>query len=178
MKPLSKIALLAAALGMAIAVPAFAQDGPIASARTVDVDAQIRDYLDHPPADLPSAPETAAPTDAAPVRDNAPHGEVGVGIGTWGYRHVHASTVVPVGTIGTAAIAVSDTRFNGRRGPQKIQSLSIGVALGDASAPAPAPDALCADALGRRADRDPMWVTRMRAGQVAPGAACRPESQR
>jgi hypothetical protein len=165
-------AMTALLLGAAPAL-ALAQDGPIASARPVDTtntDAQIRAYLDAAAAE--PTPGDEAPPTAAPAPDKQPHGEFGVGIGSGGYRQAYAATVVPVGDIGTAAIAVSDTRFNGRFGPRKQQSLSIGVALGDAAKPGMAPGCL-RDRPGR--GPEPMWVTRMRADQgVSAGAACLP----
>jgi hypothetical protein len=99
-----------------------------------------------------------------------------VGIGSNGYRHAHASTIVPVGDIGTAAIAVSDTRFNGRFGPRKQQSLSIGVALGEAAGQPPAPD--CSEQRLARGEPEPLWVTRMRTGQAGAGLACGPGTRR
>ncbi len=150
----------------AFAQPPVAQEEPIASARSVETtDAQIRQYLDA--AAAPAGVEDAAP---APV-DNRPHGEFEVGIGTGGYRHAHAATVVPFGDIGTAAIAVSDTRFNDRFGPRKQQTLSVAVNLGDGARPAgPA----CVREQAKRG-LQPMWVTRMRADQAtAAGAACVP----
>jgi hypothetical protein len=176
MTMLPKTLFAAASACLAAAGPGVAQDGPIASARAVAVDAQIRDYLDSAPAPLAAEPERAAADAGGAVRDRAPHGEVGIGVGTGGYRHVHAATVVPVGKIGTAAVAVSDTRINGPHGPYKQQSLSIGVALGEGAAP-PA-DGRCADALRVPRELDPVWVTRMRARQLAAEAACRSGPQR
>lgn len=173
-KPAPTLIFVAAAVLMAHGAPAMAApDEPIASARKVDsadaTDAQIRQYLD----DASTAPPTVAgPAPISPVSDGQPHGEVGVGIGTGGYRHAHASTVVPVGEVGTAAIAVSDTRFNGRFGPRKQQSLSVAVNLGDAAKNPAAP--ACVRAPSTRGP-EPLWVTRMRAEQAtSAGLACVP----
>lgn len=162
---------LVLAFSLLAAAPALAQEGPIASAGSSAVDAQIRDYLDSATAPLPATPDGPLSDTDGPVRDRAPHGEFGVGIGTNGYRSAYASTVVPVGATGTAAIAVSDTRFNGRFGPRKQQSLSVGIMLGDAGAQARPND--CRE--DRRAGPDPMWVTRMRAaGQPSASLICAP----
>ncbi len=165
----TKTALALAALLLAGA-PAFAQDGPIASARPVDVtDVQIRQYLDAASATPTEAEGDGVTTPLLPP-DRKPHGEFGVGIGTNGYREAYASTVVPVGDVGTAAIAVSDTRFNGRFGPQKRQSVSVAVNLGDAARTA-------APCLRERPSNglQPMWVSRMRADQAfSAGAVCAP----
>jgi hypothetical protein len=166
---LTRTVLGLAALMMAGA-PALAQDGPIASARPVDTtDVQIRQYLDAASA-APTEVEGDGVTTPLLPPDRKPHGEFGVGIGTNGYREAYASTVVPVGDVGTAAIAVSDTRFNGRFGPQKRQSVAVAVNLGDAARTA-------APCLRERPSNglQPLWVTRMRADQLASsGAACAP----
>jgi hypothetical protein len=166
MKRLSKIVLAASLLATA---PALAQEGPVASAGSTAVDSQIRDYLDAAAAPLPASggAVVSAPREA---EDKAPHGEFSVGVGSNGYRHADASTVLPLGNIGTAAVAVSDTRFNGRFGPRKQQSLSVAVALGE-GAGQPRPGACGQDRLSGRA-LEPMWVTRMRAAQPTASLGC------
>ena len=110
----------------------------------------------------PAATDTAAQVDsfihkAPPVNldDGAPggvtpqdeprkiHGEVGVGVGTGGYRSGYVSAVIPVGKTGTVAVAVSETKFGRRGGPGwgggpyggygDRQTLGLGLALGDAA---------------------------------------------
>jgi hypothetical protein len=144
-------------------------DAPIASA-PADTDAQIAAYLKTSPDPL-SATGEAPPLDAL-APDRAVHGEVGVGIGTGGYRHAHATMIAPIGDIGTAAIAVSDTRFNGRFGPRESQSLSIGVALGQGAAinPAAAPCGALPNANGY--GFEPLWASRLRAQHPADALAC------
>jgi hypothetical protein len=173
----SKIVLAVLGLCLASAGPALAQEGPIASAPSTDVDAQIRAYLDGSPSPLPAADGPTGPAEAPPVFDKAPHGEVGVGIGSNGYRNLYASTIVPVGDIGTAAVAVSDTRFNGRFGGQhKLQSLSVAVALGDAASRPPV--LACNGERLVQGALEPMWVKRMRAGQTEAALACPTEARR
>jgi hypothetical protein len=168
MRTSSKI-VLALLLASAPAAAA-AQDGPIATS-SADVDAQINAFLNHPVEPLDAAPG-ASPLDAEkPPVDRMPHGEVGVGIGTGGYRHVHAATVVPVGKAGTAAIAVGETRFNGRHGGEhKFQSLSIAVDLSAAAKPR----AACERGKDHRADP---WRRRL-GGTEATAAACPREASR
>jgi len=154
--------------GPALAAEASA-DAPIASA-PADTDAQIAAYLKASPEPL-SATGEARPSDA-PAPDRAMHGEVGVGIGTGGYRHAHATMIAPIGDIGTAAVAVSDTRSNGRFGPRQAQSLSIAVALGQGAAinPAAASCGAMPDASGY--GFEPLWATRLRAQHPADALAC------
>jgi hypothetical protein len=149
---------------------ASARPAPAADAADA-ADAQIRQYLD----DAVRAPAgDDGPAADGSVSDGKPHGEVGVGIGTGGYRHAHASTVVPVGEVGTAAIGVSDTRWTGRGGAQrKQQSLSVAVDLGRGAAGAQTAP-MCARPSDRRGP-EPLWATRMRAEQAAAsGTACVP----
>jgi len=70
------------------------------------------------------------------------HGEVGVSIGTGGYRSGYVSSVIPVGKTGTVAIAVGETKFGRRGGPGwgggyapygERQTFGLGLAFGEAA---------------------------------------------
>lgn len=50
-----------------------------------------------------------------PSRDRAVHGEVGVAIGTGGYRALYGTAGVPLGEDGFAILSVADERFGKQR---------------------------------------------------------------
>ena len=95
-----KTSLVAALAGpLLLCAPAMAQtaaEAPLAANSTAALDAQIASYLDASP---DAGPVKTAPalrgSDAPPPPDRAVHGEVGVGIGTGGYREFHAAMVAP-----------------------------------------------------------------------------------
>lgn len=53
--------------------------------------------------------------DGNPLPDRAIHGEMGVAIGTGGYRSAYGTAVVPLGDNGAAAFSYETDRFNTRR---------------------------------------------------------------
>lgn len=173
MKRFSTIAAASLTLPLALVLPAFAQEGPVTSAGAVEIDAQIRDFLDAPTAPLTVSTDAFA-AEAAPATRRTPHGQASVGVGTNGFRSFHLSTVVPLGENGTAAVAIGETRGNGWFGPQRLRSLSVGAALGPSLSQPAAPCTV----LGGEPGMEPLWVTRMRATQPAPSLGCPPVYRR
>ena len=57
----------------------------------------------------------AEPGDEHGVRSRAVHGEVGMAIGTHGYRSIFGTAYVPLGQDGMAVISVENSEFNDRR---------------------------------------------------------------
>ena len=86
------------------------------------------------------------------------HGEVGIAVGTGGYRSAYAMSLIPVGETGTLAIAVSESRnarfggygYGGYGGYGAGDRQSIGLSYSSSGA-ATDPEASCA---GRRG---PSW---------------------
>jgi hypothetical protein len=62
----------------------------------------------------PCGPEKVRPDGKL---DTAPHGEVEVGVGTRGYRHVAAAVCQPIGQ--DAAVTVSASETQGPVGPRR-----------------------------------------------------------
>ena len=91
--------------------------------------------------------------------DRTIHGEVGVGVGSGGYRDVYGAVTMPVGKTGELGVAVEDTQFS-KPFHVDARRLDVNLALGGSGAAAPAD---CASAL-RVGDHyvEPLWVTRMR----------------
>lgn len=96
-----------------IATPALAAEPPEAPVATAGaapgVAEQIDAYLKSSPVlqiDDPDAVEGVVP----PGPDRRPHGEVGVAIGTGGYRSVYLRSEAPVGDLGRVSLAFQDTR--------------------------------------------------------------------
>jgi hypothetical protein len=162
--------LLLAAPTMAQTVSSADADAPIASASAKALDAQISTFLNAEPESLPPARAASAggPADGPP--DRAVHGEAGVSIGSSGYRQAYASMIAPVGSTGTVAMAVGDTRWTGRGGAHSRQSLSIGASLGDGSTPG-GQAAACAG-LHDAGGPEPLWAMRLRAERPAANVSC------
>lgn len=175
---------LAAALvaPLILALPAMAQtaspatDAPVASAPDAALDAQIAAYLN---AYSANAPIKTGPANGlsnagdAPPTDRAVHGEVGVGMGTGGYREFHGSMVAPVGQTGTVAIAVGQVRGRGYLGPMDL-GLGPAVDEGDLTRAGPlraAADPACPSAKDK-AGFEPAWVLRMRKNEPAAANDC------
>jgi len=129
---MSRSLLLAAAL-TALAFPALAQEATATARNAPPLDASAN--AAPPPLD---APRSAAPTRevvklgpctpaaalvAAPAEadgakiepDRSAHGEVGAGIGTNGYREVHAAVCKPIGDNGFVSISAGKTEWGGKR---------------------------------------------------------------
>lgn len=80
-------------------------------AETLDTAEQIRRWL----ADSPAArPETPYGEGLTPSRDRQIHGEVGVAVGTGGYRSGYITSVMPLGETGTLAVTIGQEK-NGYR---------------------------------------------------------------
>lgn len=108
---LSAITLAAAlcaadpALAEEVVATARSEAGPPATADTAaQIDAWIRKA---PPVSLPDDGPDGVVTSKAP---RTPHGEVGVAVGSGGYRSAYAVTVVPVGQAGAVSLAVSTSQ--------------------------------------------------------------------
>jgi hypothetical protein len=50
-----------------------------------------------------------------PGRDRAIHGEMGVGIGTGGYRSMYGTAIVPLGDNATLGLSFENEQYNGGR---------------------------------------------------------------
>ncbi|HTK34500.1 MAG TPA: hypothetical protein VL358_04330 [Caulobacteraceae bacterium] len=170
-----KLSLAAAIALLSFNATAFAQataDAPVASASDAALDAQISSYLNASAQPLPSTagPNAMGPSD--PLPDRKVHGEVGVAVGTGGYREAYASMIAPMGSNGTVAVAVSQVQGRGRWGPAGAQSLSIaasmgpggGAGLGGRSTACAGPD----DKTGF----EPLWAAQMRAARPAAQMDC------
>lgn len=104
---------IAASLALALAGPALAQDAPVATAPAggagaPSTAAQIEEYLRASPAAAPPRDEAA---DLQPER--RVRGEVEVGVGTGGYRHVSGRIDAPLGKNGHVSIAAGKTEGRG-----------------------------------------------------------------
>jgi hypothetical protein len=120
---LSLIAALAAG-------PALADDEPMSTAGATqaappaassDTAAQIEQWI----ADSPAAPPEPEARLAAEARKI--HGEVGVSVGTGGYRSGYVVTHIPIGETGSATIALSKTDYGDRLRPVFIGRPDLGV---------------------------------------------------
>lgn len=133
--------VLAAAL--APAAPAIAEDvvatgqGALtAPPQTPDTAAQIDAWIKTAP---PVKLEDDAPKGVTPgVEPRKVHGEVGVTIGSGGYRSAYAVSVIPVGETGTVSLAVSKSQggrgyggpYGGRFGGGDRSSVALAINLG------------------------------------------------
>jgi hypothetical protein len=101
---------LAARADEAVATAAGAGAPPTATATTADqIDAFIRSA---PPPKL----DDGTPAGVVPPERKV-HGEVGVAVGSGGYRSAYVTSVMPVGETGTLALAVSQTKYGKNGGP-------------------------------------------------------------
>ncbi|THD81001.1 MAG: hypothetical protein E7812_06240 [Phenylobacterium sp.] len=146
------IAALVAAFGAAGA--AWAAD-PVPSAggtgaAPVSTADQISAFLKAAPVpDLPNDGPAGATTSGPEERRI--HGVVEVGAGSSGYRHAFVGADIPLGQTGTLSIAVDQSRFQGRYGGWRGQSLAGDLALG----PAAAQDPSSAPCLTQHSDQPP-----------------------
>jgi hypothetical protein len=109
-----------------IAAPAFAAepDAPVATAQPgsppTSTAEQIDAFIKSSPAREARRAEDAVADGVVPGEDRKPHGEVGVAVGTGGYRSVYGRTEIPVGKNGRVSLAFEDTKGGyygyGRRG--------------------------------------------------------------
>ncbi|WP_068876403.1 MULTISPECIES: hypothetical protein [unclassified Phenylobacterium] len=111
-RPALFAALLAAPV--AAAAPAWAQDAdaPVATASQasppMSTAEQIDAFIKSSP--LPDPRRDEALDGVVAGDDRKPHGEVGVAVGTGGYRSVYGRTDIPVGKNGRVSLAFQDTR--------------------------------------------------------------------
>ncbi|MFN9928216.1 MAG: hypothetical protein ACK53I_14895 [Phenylobacterium sp.] len=100
------------------ATPALAEEAPVATASTTPAPAMsTADQID---AWLRSSPALMAPDLNAEPRnmafdDRKLHGEVTVGVGTRGQRHLSMRATAPVGESGRVSVAFGETRGPGWR---------------------------------------------------------------
>jgi len=173
---LYRTVFLACALGLAATPAAYAQaasdQGPVttsgASTAASTTDELIAEALHDQGS--PDQPPDQGGGVASPV-DKAIHGEVGVGVGSGGYREAYGVATAPLGQHSTATVAVDDTQFGGRGHNFQSRSLAISLAFGVNGAPPPPTD-LCGPALidGRYAE--PQWTTLTRRDLRAAGGPC------
>lgn len=123
------------------------------------------------------------------------HGEVGVSVGTGGYRSGYVSSLIPIGETGTLGVAVSQTNFGKhggygyggygdyggyggygygwgpRGGTSQSLALSLDMRGGGGRSRSDTPEG-CAPGF-RDGDRyvEPVWVTEMRGDKSCPAAA-------
>lgn len=125
--------LALAALVAALAAPAVAQEATATARNAPPLDASAN--TPPPPLEArtdagptrqvvkigpctPAAPLVAAQAEADEAKiepDRSAHGEVGAGIGTNGYREVHATVCKPIGDDGFVSISAGKTEWGGRR---------------------------------------------------------------
>lgn len=125
-----------AALAQEAVATAGAAEAPKAEAG--DAAAQIEAFLRQAP---PPKLDDGTPDGVVPPEPRKVHGEVGVAVGSGGYRSAYAVSVMPVGQTGTLALAVSDTRFGKMGGgygyggfePGRRQSVGLSLSLGEAA---------------------------------------------
>lgn len=111
------------------APPPAAPAQPAATATaSMSTDDQIAAYLN----EVAAAPPPTSVADAyggyIPYDDRRPHGEVGVSIGTGGYRSIYARQTMPVGKTGTLDVAFAHSRFRGWGGGA-VGATGLGVSL-------------------------------------------------
>ncbi|HYD44007.1 MAG TPA: hypothetical protein VEA79_01935 [Phenylobacterium sp.] len=131
-----RLALCSAIALLVLATAAAAETTPVGTAPpdtgVQSTEDQIDAYLRTSPAlSLPSDEEIDALQEE---RERKVHGEVGVAVGSHGYRDVYARSDFPVGKTGTLSLAVRDSRFKGRFGERQRQSLGFGLSLGGEAA--------------------------------------------
>lgn len=124
------------------------------------------------------------------------HGEMGVSVGTGGYRSGYVSSLIPVGETGTLGVAVSQTDFGKhggygyggyggygdgygygwgpRGGTSQSLALSLDMRGGGGRSKSDTPEG-CAPGF-RDGDRyvEPVWVTQMRGDKSCAAATTRP----
>lgn len=125
-----RIGLLSLIVALA-ASPALA-DEPMSTAgatgapppvSAADTDAQIQRWL----ADSPAARAEPEPEEVMAREARKIHGEVGVSVGTGGYRSGYVVTQIPIGETGSATIALSKTDYGSRMRPAYYGRPDLGV---------------------------------------------------
>jgi hypothetical protein len=111
------------------AAPAEARDRifPMATGQ-MSTDDQIAAYLNEAAPAAPSSSVEDAYGPYIPYDNRRRQGEVGVAIGSHGYRSVYARQTMPVGKTGTLDVAFAHSRFRGWNGG-RAGATSLGVSL-------------------------------------------------
>ena len=105
--------MLALAPALGYAQTSAAPDAPVAtgkgqSAPPTTPQTEVQSAYD----DSAWAPEVSVKREV----ERKPHGFIGAGIGTGGYRQVYGAVDLPIGETGDLIIAIDDTHFNGSNG--------------------------------------------------------------
>lgn len=155
-----KLALLAG-LGLALSASGALADEPVATAGPDLTAQQVDAWIKGAPPVTWSDEGVNGVTPGAEVEpERRIHGEMGVAVGTGGYRSAYVASTIPLSKAATLSVAVSETRGRGYGGygygypggfgygPGTRRSLGVGLALGEAASDGRA----CrrADALGGR----------------------------
>ena len=121
MKIISALALLLCT----VASPCLAQEAPVETpffSGTIPADPSLPGTIRLTPEEREAALEAGASRPALSIDGDGPpdgriHGEVGVAIGTGGYRSTYGTAVVPLGDSGAAAFSFESdrTRYRARR---------------------------------------------------------------
>jgi hypothetical protein len=117
-EPPMTVRVLVLITALVAATPALAEEAPVATASTTPAPAMsTADQID---AWLRSSPALMAPDLNAEPRnmafdDRKLHGEVTVGVGTRGHRHLSMRATAPVGESGRVSVAFGETRGPGWR---------------------------------------------------------------
>lgn len=121
-----------------------AAEEPVSTARSAAATPTTADQIDAWLADAPPVDiDDGQPDGVTSSSERQVHGEVGVSVGTGGYRSAYAIVALPVGETSTLTLAVSETRGRGWAGPggreDTRRTLNLNFATGRASE-----DAFCA----------------------------------
>jgi hypothetical protein len=106
-------ACVIAALAL-LSAPAFAADPAPANADERRLSpAEVQKILDAA-STRPAMPVPGGPVDESAIAPRAVHGEMGVAIGTGGYREAFGTTVLPLGSDGVAILSFDTADFGNR----------------------------------------------------------------
>lgn len=112
--PFRILGLIAALLAP---MPVLAEEDPVATGASTPVPMSTAEQIDAWLAASPAleAPDLAAEPRGVEFDDRNLHGEVTVGVGTRGYRHVSMRATAPLGQNGRVSVAFGETRGAGWR---------------------------------------------------------------
>lgn len=109
------IGLFGVALAVGLAMPALATDVVPPSA---DSDLPLNGRVALSDAEREATINAAADRNSdLPINgaERKIHGEMGIAMGSHGYRSIYGTTVIPLGETGTMALSYSNTQFGGYR---------------------------------------------------------------
>ncbi|MHB8283704.1 MAG: hypothetical protein ACYDD1_03415 [Caulobacteraceae bacterium] len=109
-------------MSASISTPPLAK--PAASGDTTD--AQIAGWLS---SEQGNGDSDAGPGGQPSAQPRAIHGEMGVSVGSNGYRNVYGVTDIPIGQNSDLGLAASNSSYNGRHGYGGGSQTSLGVSL-------------------------------------------------